>query len=190
MKDLITTIRLVLSSIVVCCVIYPAVLLAFAQTVVPWKADGSMITNQQGQLIGSGQIAQNFSRPVYFWPRPSAVDYDASATGGSNLSPTNPALTDRAAATIEPYGMAEGQQIPAELVAASGSGLDPHITLEAARFQVRRVAAARGLTERPIEALIEQSTEVPTLRVFGGEPLVNVLKLNLALDNLGSDTGQ
>ncbi len=182
MKDLMTSIRLVIVSMLVCCVVYPAALLAFGQIVVPWKANGSMLTNAQGQIIGSAQVAQNFTRPEYFWPRPSAVDYNAAATGGSNLSPANPDVTERAKATIERYGLKEGQRIPADLVTTSGSGIDPHITLEAARFQLPRVAAARGLGADKIEALIMQSTDVPTLRVLGGEPVVNVLRLNLALD--------
>lgn len=190
MKDLLTSLRLVLVSMVICCVAYPALLLAFAQTVVPFKADGSMLVSAQGVVIGSALIAQSFTRPEYFWPRPSAVDYNASATGGSNLSPANPKLADRAREIIERYGLQEGQRIPADLVTASGSGMDPHITFESARFQGPRVAAARGIGAERVERLIEQYTEDPTLRVFGGELVVNVLRLNMALDRLAQGKGQ
>ena len=182
MQDILTTLRLVMLSLIVCCGLYPAVLLAFGQLVVPWKASGSLIRQDSGTILGSAQLAQAFTQPRYFWPRPSAVDYDASATGGSNLSPTHPLLTERAKALIGRYGLQEGQRIPADLVAASGSGMDPHITLEAARFQAPRVALARHLPLDHVYQLIAQNTEVPTLRVFGGEPVVNVLKLNIALD--------
>lgn len=190
MKDLLTSIRLVILSILVCCVIYPAVMLAFGQIVLPWRAEGSMLMDSQGQIIGSARIAQAFTRPEYFWPRPSAVDYNAGATGGSNLSPTNPKLTEHAQSIIERYDLNEGERIPADLVAASGSGIDPHITLEAARFQLPRVAAARGLSEDKIEMLIMENTEAPALRIFGGQPVVNVLRLNLALDGLVAPGGQ
>jgi len=149
---------------------------------VPWKASGSLIRQGNGTILGSAQLAQAFTQPRYFWPRPSAVDYDASATGGSNLSPTNPLLTERAQALIGRYGLQEGQRIPADLVADSGSGMDPHITIEAARFQAPRVASVRNLPLERVSQLIEQHTEVPMLRVFGGEPVVNVLKLNIVLD--------
>lgn len=182
MKDLLTSLRLVIVSVFVCCVIYPAAMLAFGQVIVPWKANGSMIRDAQGRIVGSALIAQRFSRPEYFWPRPSAVDYDASGAGGSNLSPANPQLAERARRTIERYPIEAGQRIPADLVSASGSGLDPHITLEAARLQGPRVAAARHLLADEVEALIAQNTELPALRVVGGQPVVNVLRLNLALD--------
>jgi K+-transporting ATPase ATPase C chain len=172
----------VILSLIVCCVLYPAVLLAFGQVVVPWKADGSLIRHGNGTILGSVQLAQAFTQPRYFWPRPSAVDYNAGATGASNLSPANPLLTERAKALIGRYGLQEGQRLPTDLVAASGSGMDPHVTLAAARFQAPRVASARHLPLDRVYQFIDQSTEVPTLRVFGGEPVVNVLKLNVALD--------
>ena len=182
MQDILTTLRLVMLSLIVCCGLYPAVLLAFGQLVVPWKASGSLIRQDSGTILGSAQLAQVFTQPRYFWPRPSAVDYDASASGGSNFSPTHPLLTERAQALITRYGLREGQRLPADLVAASGSGMDPHITIEAARFQAPRVASVRHLLLDRVYQLIEQNTDVPTLRVFGGEPVVNVLKLNIALD--------
>jgi K+-transporting ATPase ATPase C chain len=129
-------------------------------------------------------IAQNFTRPEYFWPRPSACDYNASATAGSNLSPTNPKITDRAKEIIGRLQPGEGQLVPVDLVLASGGGMDPHITVVAAKFQVPRVATARQLSADQVEELVEQHTDSPTLAAFGGEPIVNVLELNLALDLL------
>jgi K+-transporting ATPase ATPase C chain len=185
MNDFLTSLRLVAVSMLLCCVLYPALMLAFAQSAVPWKADGSLLTDGGGQVVGSAQLAQNFTRPEYFWPRPSAVSYDASATGGSNLSPTNPDLTDRARSIMARYGLSDGQLIPADLVTASGSGMDPHISFNAALFQLPRVAAARRLNEDTVRALINAHTEMPTLRVFGAKPVVNVLRLNIALDRDG-----
>jgi K+-transporting ATPase ATPase C chain len=180
MKDLLASVRLVLLSLLCCCVFYTAVILAFAQLVVPWKADGSMLTDAKGEVRGSSLIAQGFTRAEYFWPRPSAVDYNAGATGASNLSPTNPKLTERARATLARYDLAEGPRIPADLVAASGSGIDPHITLAAARFQIPRVASARGLRASDVQRLVEERA----IPVLGGDPVVNVLELNLTIDKL------
>lgn len=183
MNDLLTSMRLVALSMFICCVLYTAAMLAFGQILVPDKANGSMLTDARGSVIGSALIAQKFERPEYFWPRPSAVGYNASATGGSNKSPTNPELTQRAKETIAAYGQRDGERIPADLVAASGGGIDPHITQAAAKFQTPRVLAARaGLSQARIEELIKENSEMPILSVFGGEPLVNVLKLNIALD--------
>ncbi len=186
MNELLTSLRLVLLSLVVCCVAYPSALLAFARLAIPWRAEGSLITDAQGRIIGSHSVAQNFTRPGYFWPRPSAVDYNASAAGGSNLSPANPELATRAKAIIERHAPPAGRVVPADLVTASGSGLDPHISLRAARFQIPRVAGARKIPEAEVQTLILDSAESPSMRVFGGEPVVNVMKLNLALDGLGS----
>lgn len=182
MKNMLTCIRLVVLSVLVCCVAYPVAMLVFGRIVVPWKAEGSLLTDGHGEILGSIRLAQEFTRPEYFWPRPSAVDYDAAATGGSNLAPTNPVLADRAKRILERYRVTGDQRIPADLITASGSGMDPHITIEAARFQMSRVAAERGLPEEVVEMLILRNTEEPLLRVFGGEMPVNVLRLNVALD--------
>lgn len=190
MRDILTSLRLVVLSIVVCCVLYPALLLAFAQAVVPWKADGSLITDESGTIRGSAQLAQGFTQPGYFWPRPSAVDYNASATGGSNLSPTNPRVAERAKGIIERYALKEGDRIPADLVTTSGSGMDPHISIAAARFQAPRVAEARKLPLDTVQQLIDHYQEVTMLHVFGGEPVVNVLRLNLALDQPTASDGR
>jgi K+-transporting ATPase ATPase C chain len=180
MKDLLVSVRLVLLSLFACCVLYTAAILAFAQVFVPWKADGSMVTDKNGRILGSSLIAQKFTGPGYFWPRPSAVDYNATATGGSNLSPTNPKLAERARGTLDLHDLTGGRRVPADLVAASGSGMDPHISLAAARFQIPRVAAARGLAQSQVERVVERAAD----RVLGGDPVVNVLELNLAVDGL------
>jgi K+-transporting ATPase ATPase C chain len=129
-------------------------------------------------------LSQRFTRPEYFWPRPSAVDYNASATGGSNLSPTNPKITERAKEIVARLRPSGDMQVPADLVTTSGSGMDPHITLAAAKLQVPRVAAARELSANLLEQLVRDQADPPTFSALRGEPLVNVLELNLALDAL------
>jgi K+-transporting ATPase ATPase C chain len=183
MSDFITSLRLFVLSIVVCSAGYSAVMLAFASVVAPKARQGSLIQNDDGTIVGSRLIAQKFTRPEYFWPRPSACDYNASGTAGSNLSPTNPRITDRAKEIIGQLQPGEGQLVPADLVTASGGGMDPHITLAAARFQVPRVATARNLTIDQVQELVDRHTDAPTLAALGGQPIVNVLELNLALDN-------
>jgi K+-transporting ATPase ATPase C chain len=184
MSDYITSLRLFVLSMIVCSAGYSVAMLAFAAVVAPEMRQGSLIRTEDGTIVGSRLLAQNFSRPEYFWPRPSACDYNASATAGSNLSPTNPKITDRAKEIIGRLQPGEGQLVPADLVLASGGGMDPHITLAAAEFQVPRVATARNLTTDQVQELVDQHTDSPTLATFGGESIVNVLELNLALDNL------
>ncbi len=165
--------------------IYPAVITGIAQVIFPYQANGSLIT-QNGKVVGSSLIGQEFTNPKYFWGRLSATDhpYDAAASSGSNLGPTNPALqrevSDRIAA-LKAADPGNTQPIPVDLVTSSGSGLDPDISIAAAQYQAARVARVRGLPLDKVQALINQST---TGRQFGflGEPRVNVLKLNLALD--------
>jgi K+-transporting ATPase ATPase C chain len=182
MSDLTTSLRLFLLSLVVCSAAYPAVMLGFAAVAAPDARQGSLIRSADGTIVGSRLLAQNFTRPEYFWPRPSACDYNASATAGSNLSPTNPKITDRAVEIIARLQPAEGQLVPTDLVVASGGGMDPHITLSAALFQAPRVAAARDVSEDHVRDLVHRHIDSPTLTAFGGEPIVNVLELNLALD--------
>ena len=167
-----TTLRLILVSIILCMFLYANAILGFARTFVPEKASGSLITNDAGQIIGSRLIAQAFISDRYFHPRPSACGYNGQGAAGSNLSPTNPALKTRAQAIIDTTGATSGRPIPADLVTASGSGLDPHITSEAARFQIPRIAAARNLSADAINGLLPH------------RPIANVLELNLALDAL------
>lgn len=182
MSDLLASLRLFVLTLAICSAAYPAVILAFAAVAAPEKRQGSLLRDEEGTIVGSRLLAQNFTRPEYFWPRPSACDYNASATGGSNLSPANPKITDRAVEIIGRYQLEEGQLVPAELVLASGGGLDPHVTVSAAEFQASRVARARNMDEQSVRELIRSHTDSSTLATLGGEPLVNVLELNLALD--------
>jgi K+-transporting ATPase ATPase C chain len=182
MSDWITSLRLILLSIAICCVAYPATILGFATVASPEARQGSLLRDERGAIVGSRLIAQGFARPEYFWPRPSAVSFDASASGGSNLSPTNPELADRAREIVNRLQPKADQLVPVDLVLASGSGLDPHITLSAALLQMSRVAAARNLPEDRVKQLVIQHTDSPALAALGGERIVNVLDLNLALD--------
>ena len=168
--------------------IYPALITGIAQVIFPHQANGSTIT-QNGQVIGSTLIGQQFDQPKYFWGRLSATGdhaYNAATSGGSNLGPTNPALvkqvSDRIAA-LKAADPTNAQPIPVDLVTASGSGLDPDISIASARYQANRVAQARGLSLDKVLALIDQNTTSPFLG-FIGEARVNVLALNLALDAL------
>jgi K+-transporting ATPase ATPase C chain len=167
----------------VCVVGYTAVILGIAQVVTPDSANGHLITNAAGTVVGSRMIAQKFTDPGYFWPRPSAVDYNGAGAGGSNKSPTSSDLTERAVELIAQYGATPANPLPPELVAASGGGLDPHISEPAARYQAGRVATARGVQPAQIETLIDQQAFAPGGALTPGR-IVNVLELNLALDEL------
>jgi K+-transporting ATPase ATPase C chain len=170
----------------VCVVGYTAVILGIAKVVAPDTAEGSLIKDKDGQIIGSHLIAQKFTQPRYFWPRPSAVDYNAAGAGGSNKSPTSQDVADRARTnTIPQYAATAEKPLPADLAAASGGGLDPHITEHAALYQVDRVAKARSVSESQVEALIKRHAFAPG-GFFTPDRLVNVLELNLALDGLGA----
>lgn len=179
-----TSIRIVFVTMLICCLLYPLVIWGIGQTLTPYSANGSMMINSQGEIVGSKLIAQRFDRPEYIWPRPSAVGYNAAAAGGSNLSPTHPELRERAKALVARFKTSADDPVPADLVTASGSGLDPNITLAAAKYQAARVAAARGLSIETIMALLDKHARRP-----GGaltpQPLVNVLLVNMALDRSG-----
>jgi K+-transporting ATPase ATPase C chain len=172
-------------------VIYPLGVTAFAQILFPNQANGSLITDKTGKTVGSELIGQSFSDPKYFWGRPSATSpyaNNAGASSGSNLGPTNPALTDAVKSRIQALKDADpgnDAPVPVDLVTASGSGLDPHISPAAAAYQAGRVAKVRRLEITKVEALIAANTEGRQWRVLG-EPRVNVLRLNLALDGLKS----
>ena len=168
--------------------VYPLAVTSLAQLVFPHQANGSLIV-QNGKVIGSELIGQHFDESKYFWGRPSATSpfpYNAAASGGSNLGPTNPVLIETVKARVAALRAADpgnDAPVPVDLVTASGSGLDPHMSPAAAQYQLKRVARARGLGEDTVKALVIQYTEA---RQFGflGERRVNVLKLNLALDAL------
>jgi K+-transporting ATPase ATPase C chain len=169
--------------------IYPLLVTGIAQLVFPHQANGSLI-EQNGKVVGSALIGQPFSNPKYFWGRPSAtspVAYNASASSGSNLGPLNPALEGAVKARIDALKAADPTQtepIPVDLVTASGSGLDPHISPAAAHWQAPRIARILGLSEAEVSKLIDAHTEGRQLGLLG-EPRVNVLALNMALDRLG-----
>ena|SRR5882672_6510387 len=193
MKTLFTEIRsAVMATVVltlVCCGLYPLVVFGIAQVVFPHKANGSLIVAKDGTVRGSELLGQNFTEAKYFYPRPSAAGngYDAANSSGSNLGPTsqklNDALKDRIAAYRAENGLKETDLIPADAVTASGSGLDPHIGLRNAELQAPRIAKTRNLSAGKVRELIKQNTDSADLGILG-EPGVNVMKLNLALDML------
>jgi K+-transporting ATPase ATPase C chain len=196
MKDIATSLRTILGTIGLCAVLYPAAIWGFGRALVPERARGSLIAGPDGAVIGSRLVAQRFEQLGYLWPRPSAVDYNAAAAGGSNLASGNPALRARATSAVAHLAATEassgragkarrsrttmnGRPVPAELVAASGSGLDPHVTLAGALYQAPRIAGARGVKLRRVTEILsgQASTATPW-----SPRLVNVLVANLALD--------
>jgi len=191
MKDLFSHIRgaivatLVLA--VICCGLYPLIVFGISQLLFPHQANGSLITAADGTIRGSKLLGQSFSDAKYFHPRPSAAGngYDATSSGGSNLGPTSQKLKDAIKDRIADYrkenGLAHTDAVPADAVTASGSGLDPEISLPNAELQIPRVAKARALSEDKVRELVHQNTDGRDLGVFG-DPGVNVLQLNLVLD--------
>src|SRR5437870_13519912 len=187
MKTLAIATRATIVTLVLTGLLYPFVITGLAQVLLPWRANGSLVTDEKGQVVGSELIAQGFANAAYFQPRPSAAGekgYDATSSGGSNLGPTSKALRERASKDLERL-LAENPDaegpVPAELVTASGSGLDPHLSPAAALWQVPRLARARGVDPARIRAVIEANVEGRDFLVLG-EPRVNVLLVNRALD--------
>lgn len=188
-KNLITAFLMTITTTILLGLIYPLVVTGVAQLVFKDKANGQIV-RRNGEVIGSRIIAQPFTSAKYFHPRPSAAGtngYDAANSGGTNYAPTNQKLIDRVradAASLQAEN--PGQPIPVDLITTSASGLDPEISPAAAEFQVLRVARERGLAESTVRQLVQQHTEQRDLGLFG-EPRVNVLELNLALDELSAN---
>lgn len=189
MKTTFIALRLFLVMTVITGVLYPLAVTGIGQGLFRDKANGSILKGSQNQALGSELLAQKFDSVIYFQPRPSACDYGTVASGASNKGPTSKALQDlvqeRRAAFRTTNGLAAGQAVPGDMVFASGSGLDPHISPEAARRQVERVAKARAYNEAQTQALtqlVERAVESPQFGIFGQER-INVLRLNMALDN-------
>jgi K+-transporting ATPase ATPase C chain len=187
MNELKPAVLMFLLLTIICGGIYPVVVTGIAHVVFPKQAEGSFIVDQNGKMIGSSLIGQPFTDPKYFWPRPSATpefSYNPAASSGSNAGPTNFAYLQKVGIrirTLRDNGITG--PIPADLVQASASGLDPHISPEAVLIQVPRVAKARGLSENQVVGLVSAKIAPPQLGIFGA-PRVNVLELNLALDRL------
>ena len=186
-KEIKTSLIVTVVLLIVCCGIYPLVIFGAGQLLFPRQANGSLVLDEKGNPVASTLLAQNFTADKYFNPRPSAAGtgYDSTSSGGSNYGSTSQALHDAVKQRVADYRKAnnlpDSQPIPAAAVEASGSGLDPHISLKNAALQLPRVAKARGLSEDDLKALVAKYTDG---RDFGilGEPGVNIVKLNLALD--------
>ena len=188
LKELRTSIVATLFLCVIVSGVYPVVIWGLAQGLFPHQGNGSLI-ERNGQILGSELLAQGFSSAKYFHPRPSAAGtgYDPLNSGGSNLGPTSKKLSDAIKANVDQYrqenGLGADAVVPADAVTASGSGLDPHISIQNARVQSLRVAKERGLSEAVVSAEVDKATERPFLGI-GGDAGVNVLKLNIALDGI------
>jgi K+-transporting ATPase ATPase C chain len=186
-ENLLPALRATVVTLVLTGLVYPLVVTGVAQVLFPRRASGSLVKDEGGRVVGSELLGQGFSSPAYFQPRPSAAGekgWDPMASGGSNLGPTSRKLRDQAtaaAAQLQKDNPDARGPVPVELVTASGSGLDPHLSPAAALWQVARVAGARGVAQARVRSLVEESVEGRDLGLLG-EPRVNVLLLNLALD--------
>ena len=184
-KELLPSLLLTLVTLVFLCVIYPAIVWAIAQ-VAPGKGEGITIKGADGKTYFEN-IGQTFSDDKYFWSRPSAVSYNAAATGGSNKGPSNPdylaTVSDRIDTFLAHNPGINRSDIPSDMVTASGSGIDPHISVQGALVQVARIARVRGLSQNTVKGLVAKQTGKPLLGMLGTER-INVLKLNISLDNI------
>ena len=180
-------IRLVLVLLVICGIAYPLLMTGVSQVIMPAKADGSLIKNESGEIIGSELIGQSFKDPGYFHGRISSINYDAAGSGTPNYSPSNEEMVERTKNDIAEFlkenPTIKKEDIPSDLMTNSGSGLDPNVSPQGAIVQVPRIAKERGLSEKSLYNLIDKFTEGRSLGLFG-EPRINVLKLNIALDEL------
>lgn len=186
-KALLIALRTTAVTLILTGILYPYVVTGLAQILFPGRANGSLVTDEQGQVVGSELIGQGFAHPAYFQPRPSAAGdkgYDATASSGSNLGPTSKKLQDRVIQDLERLKEENPDAlgpVPSELVTTSGSGLDPHLSPQTALWQIPRVAHARGVAPERVRAVVEAAIEGRDLGLLG-EPRVNVLLLNLTLD--------
>ncbi len=191
LKETLIALRATVVTLVLCGLVYPLLVTGLAQLIMPRLASGSLVKDAHGREVGSELIGQRFTRPSYFQGRPSAAGYDASASSGSNLGPTSAKLRQRASsdvARLRKENPAAPGPVPADLVTTSGSGLDPDIGVQAALWQVPRVAAARGVAPGRMRSLVEQQIQGRDVGLLG-EPHVNVLLLNLALDQQFPEAG-
>lgn len=188
-QDLNSSIRIFLVLSMITGLVYPLLVTEIAQNLMPEKAEGSLLTVDE-RIVGSELVGQEFIRPSYFHGRPSAVGYAANGSGASNLGPTSDRLMEQTAQRIQKIkrdnSLSEDATVPADSVLASGSGLDPHISLEAAMMQVPRIARARGINESEVQEIVKSSIEPPQLGILGQER-INVLKLNLALEEIAKE---
>ncbi|MCQ4087658.1 potassium-transporting ATPase subunit KdpC [Saccharibacillus sp. JS10] len=184
MRIIWVTLRTTFTLAIVCCLIYNLAVWAVAQAAAPDKANGSLIRNAEGQVIGSSLIGQSFTDPGYFHGRVSSIDYDANGSGTPNYAPSNPELLTRTEKSIAEWKTENPDvaisELPIDLITNSGSGLDPHISPAAAEAQIPRVSKATGIAKDKLEQLIQAHTQGRSLGLFG-EPAVNVLELNLAV---------
>lgn len=177
------SLRILPLTVLVCSGLYTGAIY-LAGRLAPEASSGSLVRSAAGRVIGSRLVAQQFTRPEYFWPRPSAVSWNAAGAGGSNLSPASAAMRDKTENVLVTLAPEQGEKVPTDLVTASGSGLDPHISLASVRFQAPRVARARGLSVDEVMHIVNSPENGKIAVPFQGEPLVNVLQLNCALDRV------
>ena len=182
MKEIITSIKVFIGFSILLGLVYPLAITGIAQATMPSKANGSLII-EQGKVVGSSLIGQKFDKPEYFNSRPSAVDYNASGSGASNLGPSSKKLIARVKETISKEKLGD-KNIPADMVLTSASGLDPHISVENAKLQIARISKIRNISKTKLQELVNKNTDPDFIGIWGQQS-VNVLRLNIALDKEG-----